>query len=201
MEGLPDWARTERYDVSATSTVSEASPDERVAMLRAMLADRFGFAAHFEMRRRAAFDLVIARDDRRLGPELTPIDVDCVAVRAAAADAPPTERPEPDAPRQPCVRRIVGNRVEGEGTMADVATWIRLATGRLVLDKTGLQESYRVATEYDAADALRPDVQQSSSALRPISTALQEDLGLRLVSSTTDRETWIVDRLEKPTEN
>jgi len=202
IEGLPEWARTERYDVTATSSLSKASPEERLAMLQAMLADRFRFAAHFEMRRQPAFDLVIARDDRRLGPTFVPVDVDCAAVRAAAADAPPNSRPDLNAPPPPCVIRVVGNRVEGEGTMADVATWLRMASGRFVVDKTGLQGTYRLTTEYDALAARRPsDVQQSSSTSPSIFTALPEDLGLRLVSSTTERETLSVDRLEKPTEN
>ena len=42
MVGLPEWAQRDRYDVRATSPLSRsATPDERAAMLRAMLADRF----------------------------------------------------------------------------------------------------------------------------------------------------------------
>jgi uncharacterized protein (TIGR03435 family) len=45
MAGLPGWAMSERYDVSATSTLSQAMPEDRVAMMRAMLADRFKLGA------------------------------------------------------------------------------------------------------------------------------------------------------------
>ena len=37
--GLPEWVRSESYDVNATATLSNAAPDERAAMMRAMLAD------------------------------------------------------------------------------------------------------------------------------------------------------------------
>src|SRR6266571_8806491 len=35
--GLPDWVRTERYDIATTSTLTTATADDRIAMLRAML--------------------------------------------------------------------------------------------------------------------------------------------------------------------
>src|SRR5215510_574039 len=36
--GLPEWARREQYDVNATASLPNATPDDRLAMLRAMLA-------------------------------------------------------------------------------------------------------------------------------------------------------------------
>ena len=38
--GLPDWATRGTDDVSATSTLEKATAEDRIAMLRAMLADR-----------------------------------------------------------------------------------------------------------------------------------------------------------------
>src|SRR5688572_4182612 len=47
--GLPDWATRERLDVTATaSLLRTATPEDRQAMMRAMLAERFKFAAHIE---------------------------------------------------------------------------------------------------------------------------------------------------------
>ena len=77
MEGLPSWAMSERYDVVATSRLQTASPDQRAAMFRAMLAERFKLSAHFEPRETATYDLVFARDDRKLGPNLVPSTEDC----------------------------------------------------------------------------------------------------------------------------
>jgi len=48
--GLPEWAKTEYYDVAATASLSGATPKDRAAMLRTMLADRFKLTAHFEDR-------------------------------------------------------------------------------------------------------------------------------------------------------
>jgi uncharacterized protein (TIGR03435 family) len=75
--GLPDWARTERYDVATTSTLITATAEDRIAMLRAMLADRFQLQVHIEQREQQVFDLVLARKDGKLGQGLTPSDVNC----------------------------------------------------------------------------------------------------------------------------
>ena len=56
-EGLPPWAATDRFDVTATaSPTSVPTADDRRAMMLALLADRFKFAAHIETREQPAFD-------------------------------------------------------------------------------------------------------------------------------------------------
>ena len=81
--GMPGWAMNDGYDVSGTSTLTQASADDRAAMMRAMLVDRFKLVAHVEPREHAVFDLVLAREDKNLGAGLTEIDADCAAVNAA----------------------------------------------------------------------------------------------------------------------
>jgi len=71
MVGLPEWARSERYDVSATSPLGRpATPQERATMMRAMLADRVKLVTHLETRDLPAYDLVLARSDRRCFADL-----------------------------------------------------------------------------------------------------------------------------------
>src|SRR5262245_7301079 len=50
MVGLPPWAMSERYDVTTTSPLQKATPEERSSMVRAMLVDRFKLVAHTESR-------------------------------------------------------------------------------------------------------------------------------------------------------
>jgi uncharacterized protein (TIGR03435 family) len=45
--GLPDWANTERYDITATAPVG-VSRDQQMAMWRAASADRMKLVAHEE---------------------------------------------------------------------------------------------------------------------------------------------------------
>ncbi len=154
MIGLPEWARTEYYDLAATASLPHATPEDRVAMLRAMLAERFKLIAHFEDREQPVYDLVLARKDGKLGAGLTPTDIDCAAQLAAeraAADAgTPVPRPRL-SDRAPRCRLLVRNdRMEGDSTMENLARAFRMYSGRTVVDRTGLSGFYRVTMTFDA---------------------------------------------------
>ena len=83
--GVPPWTLSERYDVTATASLSAPpTAEERALMMRALLVDRFGLVAHMEQTEQDVLALVLARNDGRLGPGLTPLNVDCAAVRAEA---------------------------------------------------------------------------------------------------------------------
>jgi uncharacterized protein (TIGR03435 family) len=216
MVGLPEWARSERYDVSATSPLSRpATPQERAAMVRALLVDRSRLTAHVEKRQLPVYDLVLARSDRRLGPKIRPSETDCVAKAAAdraAAEAarvagtPPPRPTIPDlkAPAPTCGPiRLVGG-MEGDTTMATLAGLLRGLGGvdRPVVDKTGLTGSYRIRLEFDLALGRGgPSISPSPVDLPTVVTALQDQLGLKLESSKAEREILVIDRLERPTGN
>jgi uncharacterized protein (TIGR03435 family) len=87
--------------------------------------------------------------------------------------------------------------------MAFLATMLRAAAGRLVVDKTGLPGSYRLTLKFDRMAALRglQTDAQAADAGSSVFTAVQEQLGLKLESSRATRETLIIDRFERPTEN
>jgi uncharacterized protein (TIGR03435 family) len=213
MVGLPAWASSDRYDVSAASSLGRAAPEDRIAMMRAMLADRFKLVAHVEKRVEPVYDLVLARSDRTLGPGIKPSEIDCVskaaaeraaAEAAAAAGAPPPPRPTPafNAPVPPCTVRMTGPQMEGDMTMERLAVFLRAGAGRWVVDKTGLTGSYRVTLNFDRMASLRgPDAAPAPGAPPSVFTAVQEQLGMRLESSRAMRDTLVVDRLERPTEN
>ena len=212
MVGLPEWTQRDRYDVSATSTLGRpATPEERAAMMRAMLADRIKLVAHVEKRELPVYDLVLAREDRRLGPGIKPSEVDCVAKAAAdaaalAAGQPPPPRTFPDlnAPAPPCSGLIVTRGMEGDTTMENLARLLRGVggAGRPVVDKTGLSGSYRIKAEFDrAAGQSGPDIAPSPGSPTTVFTALPEQLGLKLVPSKAEREVLVIDRIERPTEN
>ena len=68
------------------------------------------------------------------------------------------------------------------------------ASGRTVLDRTGLSGNY----EFDLRwTALTSDGAPSDDAVS-IFTAVQEQLGLKLESASAPLEVLIVDRIEKP---
>ena len=213
MVGLPGWATSEAFDVSATSALSQATVGDRAAMMRAMLADRFKLVAHVEKRPHDVYDLVLARSDGRLGSGLTPIEKDCaplIAAQLAAFEAGAAPMPFPDlsAPPPPCTLRSVrgrtdpSDRLEGETTMETLAEMLWRSSGRFVVDKTGLKGTYRVNMTFDLFASRRPpEVVPAPDAAPTVFTAVREQLGLRLESSRADRDTLIIDRLERPSEN
>jgi uncharacterized protein (TIGR03435 family) len=212
--GLPDWATKERFDVIATSDRKSTTPDERDAMLKAMLADRFKLLAHVEDREYDTYDLVLAREDGRLGPGLKRIDADCVAINAertaasaaavAAGLPPPGPRVGPTDPLPPCFLRTFSGLMEGQATLESVMMALRFTTGpRLIVDRTGLAGSYEIRMEFDPRPIPSgPEITPPAPDSKPtVFTALQDQLGLKLVPSRTTRPTLVVDRLERPTEN
>ena len=214
MAGLPEWAQRERYDVSAKSPLSRpATPEERAAMIRAMLVDRVRLQTHVEKRALQVYDLVLARSDGRLGAGIKPSEVDCVAKAAAdraAADAavaagtPPPPRAIQDfnAPVPSCSGVRVDGGMEGDVTIEALARLLRPTAGRPVVDKTGLKGSYRIKLQFDRAlSNAGPDVTPSSDGLPSLFSALPAQLGLKLESSKAEQNVLVIDRLERPTEN
>jgi uncharacterized protein (TIGR03435 family) len=202
--GLPGWATSERYDVNAKSAMARATPAESAAMMRAMLADRFNLFAHFETHEVPAFDLVLARSDRRFGPQLNPSELDCtnvqvaVAARRAAVSTPAA----PGGSRRPCAGlRLFGGPLEGDATMPLLALNLSGPAGRKVVDKTDLTGSYRIKLEFNRRAGNAPTVTSNPGEPPSVFTAVEEQLGLKLVSSHTLIQVLVIDRLERPTEN
>ena len=184
MAGLPGWAMSERYDLNAAASLTGvATGDQRAAMMKAMLAERFELAVHVEQRGQSNFDLVLARKDATLGPGITRSDTDCekvIAERTAAQAATPQAGSPP--------------RFDFEAPPS--------CSFRVVVDKTGLAGSYRVRMNSDQTSARRgPDVQVPDNAGPSVLVALPEQLGLKLESSKTMVDTLVIERLERPTEN
>ena len=215
MVGLPAWAREDRYDIAATSTLTVATRSDRIAMLRALLADRFNLVTHVAKREHPVYELVLARSDGRLGPGLKAADVDCNAVSAerdAAVDAamaagtppPPPVRVPPEGPIPPCTVRLAFTKMEAQATMPNLALafWRMATSPTQVVDRTGLTGTYVVSLEFDPVATRRPDVTPPTGNGPPtLFTAIQEQLGLKLVPTRALLDTLVIDRLEGPTEN
>ena len=222
MIGLPDWARTERYDIIATASVTRPTADDRIAMLRAMLADRFKLAAHVEKREVPVYDLVLARSDGRLGAGIQATATDCARIAAeraanAAAGTPPP-LPAYPAPPVPCTMRTIGailrdrggdgqgrlgDLLEGDAPIDTLATMLRQWADRPVVNATGLRGAYRVSMNFDMRAVVQgPALAGPSPDAAPsMFTAVQEQLGLKLQSSRAEQDRLVIDRLERPTED
>lgn len=216
--GLPSWADSERYDVTVKGS-PDATPDEVRQMWQTLLAERMKLVAHYEERGVRGYNLVIARSDGRLGPSLKPSTLDC--------SAPDPTKPPPQ-PSQPVMDAVVAIRRGGSVTaeserllmsqcrgmigagnttyaggvdMAGLILELRLGGIREPIeDRTGLEGLYSFKLTYSKAP-LGVQVTPNDD-LPSIFTALQEQLGLKLESTTLrSRPVVVVDHIERPTGN
>jgi uncharacterized protein (TIGR03435 family) len=68
--------------------------------------------------------------------------------------------------------------------------------GRMVIDKTGLTANYNIDLQWTPVDQdTTPDAGPT------LFTALEEQLGLKLVPSKGPVDTFVIDHVEKPSEN
>ena len=168
-----------------------------LAMLQALLSDRFKVAVHHEARVVPVYALLLARSDGRRGPRLRPSEVKC---GAAASNYFPVV-PDPSAP-PPCgdFRKSPRSLVARGMTMARLASLLTPDVGRIVVDVTALTESFDIELEW-APDQLQDLNNQQSSDAPSLFTALQEQLGLKLESTRGPVDVLVVDRAERPTED
>jgi uncharacterized protein (TIGR03435 family) len=66
--GAPAWL-ADRYNLIAKAA-GPATPEQRSAMLRTLLAELLRLQAHYEMREQPVYELVFARRDRSLGSQI-----------------------------------------------------------------------------------------------------------------------------------
>jgi uncharacterized protein (TIGR03435 family) len=184
--GGPDWIANDRFDVMATSSIPIDAKNLDV-MLQSLLRDRFGFAGHRETRTMAAYRLVL-RTDGILGPRLKRAAVDCGDPSAVAAARTAANSSEPV-----CGGKSGAGRLIFRGTTVNaLAAALTSITGRQVANDTGLTGRFDVDLEWSPLQAT-----DGTS----IFTAVQEQLGLKLESSTTAVEVVVIDSVRRPSEN
>jgi uncharacterized protein (TIGR03435 family) len=95
-ESLPDWAKTEGFNIQARTDNHNVTKDQMREMMRSLLADRFKLVVHYETRQVPVFAVVLAKPGT-LGPLLRqhPADQPCPRV------APPLGQDGPEAPPPP----------------------------------------------------------------------------------------------------
>lgn len=211
--GGPGWTGTDRFEVAATTNADVVLGAAR-AMLRTLLADRFHFAAHVEKRELPVYVLELARQDRRLGAQLR---------QAAAACSPPTgprnvPMPPPppppppvagrvlslDAPPLPCPSMVFDNVTSGHWSIRSwpierLAQRLTGTLGRTVIDRTGLEGAFDIDLTYGAQT---PAVESAAPTDIPaLTTAMREQLGLRLDATRAPIDVLVIDRVEQPSEN
>jgi uncharacterized protein (TIGR03435 family) len=199
--GLPDWAMTERYDVTVKPPAG-STREQRRQMWQTLLAERMKVVAHVEEREQDTFALVLARADGRLGPQLERSTLDCNPRPPASPPPPPQPTPTASDMRSRCGMMMGPTSIVSGGmTMAQFVQSLGGIAGRLVNDRTGLEGFYAFTLTFSARTLkASPDPALIDDAPE-IFTALQEQLGLKLQPEDTMVPVLVIDHIERPSEN
>jgi uncharacterized protein (TIGR03435 family) len=201
ISGGPKWIDSDRFDIEAKAE-GEASVDQRRLMIQALLTDRFKLIVRTETKELPVYALVMARSDRKFGSRLRRSAVDCAAPRDLGVDVPR------------CYQRS-GLGTDSSGltldkfatnsiVMAQLANVLSRIVSRIVLDETALTGNFELDLEWLRDPLLARPPGDPSSVLPPadgpsISTALQEQLGLKLESKKRPVDVLVIDHVEQPT--
>jgi uncharacterized protein (TIGR03435 family) len=224
LAGGPPALLTAKYDITArvegTATIGMK---ELPQLLRTLLADRFKLKTHTETRELPVYDLVVARSDGRVGPDMTPSKSACsnpdeiVAQQGAALAkgdvASFMGKPGPCSVTTDTSGGPLNLMMRGDGQdMKQLVEILSQFTGRTVRDKTGLTGRYDFAMKLDLQmvlalakrmganiPAAAANIPQSDGA--SLMTTLNEQLGLKLESTRDGVSVVVIDSVEAPLED
>ena len=184
--GGPSWLGTDRFDITARPE-AQGIPNavQLQTMLKKLLAERFGLAFHSEKREMPAYVITVGKD----GPKLTKNESGGILPGFGG--------------RGPGAIGVVNS------TMADFAGFLQARIlDRPVVDQTG------VTGRFDFTLSWRPDLSQAGPPGGPapqlpaevearpdLFTAIQEQIGLKLESSRAPVDAYVIDKVQKPSEN
>jgi uncharacterized protein (TIGR03435 family) len=206
--GGPVWVDTDRFDIDGMAPAPAGrNLDWDVArlMLQSMLAERFKLVVHAERRELPILELVLARTDATLGPELHRRDVFCSSRSLIEGPLPPNS----------CAMAFGYGRLTASGmSIRDLAfEGLSRATGGPVIDRTGLVGPFDWNLVWTPDN--RPPRPAGVPANQPVTvngqsidpsgsslaTALREQLGLKLQSATDPVDVLVIDSIERPIGN
>src|SRR5262249_1555901 len=150
-------------------------------MLQGLLADRFDLGVHHATRELSVYALVVARRDGKLGPGLRPATLACESIGAKPVDSAAAQ-----ADYARCVPQMGLTRLRAPSLgRAGLGGAVMRILDRPVINKTSLSGTFDVELTWTPDPTMLPNgvpLPNSASAAPSIFTALEEQLGLRLVS-------------------
>lgn len=190
LENLPEWAESIRLDVMAKS---DAATDEALAklkeddfdaekrhMLQQLLAERFHLQIHTETRQATTYELAATR---RSLERMTPVEgsgsktISTCNVRFSAK----------------------GREIDSAGCPLSIPLmYLRGELGAAVEDRTGLSGLYAFHLMWSGS-SLR--AQETEDRYPRLQDAVREQMGLELKPVKGPVTFWVVDHVERPTQN
>jgi|HubBroStandDraft_5_1064220.scaffolds.fasta_scaffold167156_1 uncharacterized protein (TIGR03435 family) len=184
--GLPEWAKHERYDVTAKVSDGDVAafrkvidPVQRAPMLQKILVDRFHLKYHYDLKALPVYALVVGKNGVRM-TEIQP-GLDANGMKFGGG------------------RQVGRGLIRSMGQpMKPLVNQLSIELKRPVVDRTGLKGFYNFTLRWTPEDGAPPE---GDVAAPSIFTAVQEELGLKLEPAKAPVQVLVIDNLERPSEN
>jgi uncharacterized protein (TIGR03435 family) len=178
LANAPDWLTTDKFDITMLYDGDQYPNDpECKAMVREVLAERFGLKLHREDKEQSVYALVLAKG----GTKLTDSQGDPDGLPGLNLRAP-------------------GVLAASNATMADLAgTLQRVALNKPVIDRTQLQGRYDFGLKWTPDDTT---AKATGDDIAPgLFTAIQQQLGLKLEATKASASMLVIETAVHPSAN
>jgi uncharacterized protein (TIGR03435 family) len=205
----PAWLRAERYDINAAVPAGTTNAQFQV-MLQNLLADRFHVKVHHETRELPGYDLTVGKAAPKL--KKSPADAGTSDASSsgplvkfgAVGEYPQLLRAGFIIAPYKGTRATANHLIAREQTLPDIAKMLGTLLSTHVIDKTALTGKYDFTVDWVPEGVTMLQDQDATEITPPhgIPTALEDQLGLKLVRTRVPLDIVIVDNAEKlPTDN
>jgi uncharacterized protein (TIGR03435 family) len=206
LSGGPAWIRTERYDVQAeagagvipVSMSRKAREDKMRLMLQALLVDRFKLTMRHENKEMPVYAVLVGKGGSKL-QKSTVAEQDC---------------PSSHSFNELSCHVITGGMGRGMHgkavSIADMVQFVENWSDRPVIDKTGIDGLFAVDTDGWApmrprfvlpGRDPRPEDIAMADPTRPTLSLIFERLGLKMESQRAAVDSFVIEQIERPSEN
>jgi len=222
IEKAPAWTSSDLYTIEARAEGAPGQPVMLGPMMQSLLEDRFHLKLHRETRSGPAYELTVAKGGSRLKNNNGTCSVDLPS--AAVPRDPATGRPvpgfssgrvsPPSQPGVPCRLRL--NLTNGPNqlfiasaiTMDQFCSYLSRVTSHAIIDNTEVTGKFDIRLEY-LPDRTTPgptavDQPDGPADIQPgasLFTAVEQQLGLKLVPVKGTRQAIVIDHIERPSGN
>jgi uncharacterized protein (TIGR03435 family) len=184
ISGAPSWFGSDRFDVEGKAEGVPSMAQFRL-MLQPLLADQFRLKLHRDTKQGPVYELVVARG----GPKLKPAK--CVGT------------PSPGNPCGGFTGSPRGSLMGRADTLPEFAKQLSAILDRPVVNKTGLGDAYDFDLIWTPDEIARqgpgdPDAPAVDPAGPSFFTAVEEQLGLRLLSAKGPVDFLVIDSVARP---
>lgn len=188
VSGGPSWVASKGFDVVAKMSSAEWDEISRLdyrkqstsisLMLQSLLKERFQLKVRHQPKELMIYSLVVAKGGAKL--------------RAAGAPKPPDSH---NTGQESFMMKME----EKDISVSELTPFLSSYLHRAVLDRTELQGKYDISLKIRMPDKSLGDM--NSAMFRTLEEALEDQLGLKLVSHKDVVDTIVIEHVEQPSEN